>query len=351
MSRYRIYVGSYTDKSAERLGAGEGIYGYTFDSKTKELIPWFVNFRCKDPSFLCIEGEDLYAVEELPKSRIAHFKIKEDGLIKCESIPLNVKDSCHVQLMPDKRHLSVANYGSGSLTVIALSEDKSLQKIVCTIEHEGYSVHPRQTMPRVHSTLNSPDGAYLLAADLGTDTVTVYKAGKEEALTKMDSMGVHVPPGTGPRHMAFSPDRKRLFVAGEIGGTLLTYAYDEKQGVGALLEERSLIPDSSEETPGPADLHFSPDGSFLYVSVRGTDKILCMKYDEEKLGETMEYPCYGSSPRNFCMTEDGRYLLTVNEFSGNIAVIERNAKTGALEECVQKADIPRAVFVTAIKEE
>lgn len=350
MSRYRIYAGSYTDKSADKLGSGRGIYVYEFNTSQNELRLLSVYADSKDPSFLCIEGENLYAAEEMPQSVISHFKIKDGGLKKEGAIPINQKDSCHVQLMPDKRHLSVANYGSGSLTIIELSEDGGMKRILNTIEHYGHSVHPRQTMPRVHSTLNSPDGKYLLAADLGTDTVTVYEPDAEGNLTKVSSMGVLVPSGRGPRHMAFSPDRKRLFIVGEISGTLLIYAYDEKKGIGELLEERSLADSLTEEPCKPADIHFSPDGGFLYVSVRGTNEILCMAYDKGNVGEAMKFSSFGDSPRNFCITEDGNYLITANEFSGNIAVIERDVSTGRLGKCIQTADIPRAVFVTAVKE-
>lgn len=350
MSKYRIYVGSYTAKSADKFGAGKGISICDFDSgNTIDLVS--VNTDCKDPSFLLLNGKMLYAAEEMPESTLSAYLISEGRLKRTKTLQLHQKDTCHIQLTSDGKFLSAANYGSGSLSLIGLTPDGQLADPVCTVVHQGSSIHPRQTAPRVHSTLNAPDGRYLLAADLGTDTVTVYSQDRNGNLTEEPEMGVRVPAGRGPRHMAFSADGTRLFVVCEISSTLLVYPYDASSGIGELLEERELIPQTGNETNKAADIHFSPDGRYLYVSVRGSDSIVMMSYANGSLGEMKWFPSYGKSPRNFCITEDGKYLITANELSGNIAIILRDRKTGMLAQCAAAMDIPRAVYVTSVMED
>lgn len=350
MSSYKIYVGSYTEKSAEKLGAGKGIYICRFDGGST-LAPLSVNTDCKDPSFLLVGKQTLYAVEETPESTVSAYILDKDRLTKAVTVLLHQKDACHIQLTSDGKYVSVANYGSGSLSLLRLTQDGLPGDLMCTVAHQGSSVHPRQTAPRVHSTLNSLDGSYILAADLGTDTVTVYSITGSGNLMEQPDMGVRVPPGRGPRHMAFSPEGKRLFVVCEISSTLLVYQYDPRSGIGALLEEIDLIPQGRDESDKAADIHFSPDGRFLYVSVRGQDSIVMLPYENGNLGDMARFPAYGKSPRNFCITEDGNFLITANEVSGNIAVIPRDVETGMLGECVAEVDIPRAVYVTSVMED
>ena len=349
MSRYKIYVGSYTAKSADQFGAGKGIYVCRFDGKDT-IIPVWVSTDCMDPSFLLVKGDMLYAVEETRESTLLAYKILNSQLKKAASLPLQQKDTCHIQMTSDEKYISTANYGSGSLSLAALMPDGLFGALACTFVHHGSSVHPRQTAPRVHSTQNSPDGKYLLAADLGTDKITVYFRTEEGRLIEEPKMGVQVPAGRGPRHMAFSPDGARLFVVCEISSTLLIYPYDAHSGVGELLEERNLVPQGGGESSKAADIHFSPDGRHLYISVRGPDTIVMAPYFDGVLGNIKVFPAYGKSPRNFCITPDGKYLITANELPGNIAVMPRDAETGVLGRCTAAADIPRAVYVTAVME-
>ncbi len=350
MSGYRIFVGSYTAKSADKFGAGKGIYICRFDGGNT-ITPIGVCTDCTDPSFLLANGHLLYTVEETPDSSLLAYAISDAGLTKLQTLPLHQKDTCHIQLTLDGKFLSAANYGSGSLSLISLTPDGLFGELVCMAVHRGRSIHPRQTAPRVHSTLNSPDGNYLLAADLGTDTVTVYSKTAKGTLKQEPEMSVRIPAGRGPRHMAFSPDGTRLFVVCEISRTLLVYSYDAQSGIGGLLEERNLIAQGKSESDKAADIHFSPDGRFLYVSVRGPDSIVMMPYRDGALGGMKRFPAYGKSPRNFCITEDGKYLITANELSGSIAVIPRDVETGMLGECASSMDIPRAVYVTSVMED
>lgn len=350
MSKYRLYVGSYTAKSAEQLGAGRGITVCDYHGgDTIDLVS--VNTDCRDPSFLVVKGNMLYAAEELPESTLSAYAIADGKLQKKNTLPLKQKDTCHIQLTPDGKYLSAADYGSGSLGLIRLERDGGLGELTCLEVHRGSSVHPRQKAPRVHSTLNAPEGKHLLAADLGTDTVTVYALGDNGSLTERPEMGVRVPAGRGPRHMAFSPEGTRLFVVCELSSTLLVYAYDGSSGIGNLLEERELVPQAQRDANKAADIHFSPDGRYLYISVRGCDSIVMMPYEKGVLGEMKRFPSYGKSPRNFCVTEDGNYLITANELSGNIAVLPRDRETGMLGPCAAGMDIPRAVYVTSVKED
>ena len=68
----------------------------------------------------------------------------------------------------------MSNYGSGSLAVLPTGPDGELGEIVSSVQHEGAGPNPaRQSGPHAHATIFTPDGGFLIAADLGIDRLVV----------------------------------------------------------------------------------------------------------------------------------------------------------------------------------
>lgn len=77
-----------------------------------------------------------------------------------------------------------------------------MDRICNTLIYEGSGPDKQQDGSHVHFSLISP-GGYLLVANLGCDTVTVYKMDAEDKLHRMENMSIRTPAGRGPRHMCF----------------------------------------------------------------------------------------------------------------------------------------------------
>ena len=59
--------------------------------------------------------------------------------------------------------------------MLPIESDGSLEMASSFVQHEGASVHPRQTGPHAHCVKSIPPGDIVLAADLGTDQVVIYQ--------------------------------------------------------------------------------------------------------------------------------------------------------------------------------
>src|SRR5699024_8229724 len=82
---------------------------------------------------------------------------------------------CYVSVDATGKAVFVANYAGGSLAMLPVKKDGSLQKPEVTIQHSGSSIQEgRQESPHAHCTYISPDNNRLFVADLGNDTVTGY---------------------------------------------------------------------------------------------------------------------------------------------------------------------------------
>ena len=241
MKEYTLFVGGYTRPFFGKEG-GEGIYVFGMNPETGALTLRSTNHQAENPTFLQQRGSLLYSVGELDESEISAFRISEDKtqVTLINKLPLGNHTGYGTQLTlwPDNRHISSANYRGGSLSVCTLGENGEMDRICNTLIYEGSGPDKQQDGSHVHFSLISP-GGYLLVANLGCDTVTVYKMDAEDKLHRMENMSVRTPAGRGPRHMCFSRDGSRLLISCECSNTVLVSEWSEEAGVGTCFK-RSL---------------------------------------------------------------------------------------------------------------
>ena len=349
--KYSFYIGTYSVKGSQ------GIYHGELDTdrqtlKIKESYPE----HSTNPSFLAVSGNRLYAVNELPsRGAVTTYERNEEhgGLKFLAQFETKGAGRCHVLVWPDKKHLSMANYKSGSLVVCALNEVGIPVQVTAFIQHEGvgHDLHGRQEAPHVHSTGFSADADFLYAADLGLDQLFCYHIEKDGSLRLADKKRqVKVPAGEGPRHFTFTQDGKYLYLVTEMGNRLHVLRQDTESGGYIELQSLSTLPKGAKEGNAAADIHFSRDMRYLYVSNRGEDCIAGYSLDE-KTGEAVcigYFPVFGSWPRNFCITPDDRYVLAANQYSDNVVLCPRDPGTGVIGEKLCELSIPQPVFVEVV---
>jgi 6-phosphogluconolactonase len=75
---------------------------------------------------------------------------------------------CHLILDKAGRHLLIANYGSGSVSVLPVAADGRLGAATSVVQHTGRSVHPeRQAGPHAHCVTLDPANASRSCATWG----------------------------------------------------------------------------------------------------------------------------------------------------------------------------------------
>ena len=100
------------------------------------------------------------------------------------------------------------------------------------------------------------------------------------------------------------------------------------------LQTVATHPDKFTGQAGSADIHLSPNGKYLYVSNRGDENnIVKLEVLENGLlnKESQHYfSSKGIKPRNFTISEDGKWLLVANQDSDNIAIYKVDPINGDL---------------------
>lgn len=355
---YRVYVGTYTNKTASK-----GIYVYSFDPGTGKLTSLGVAAESEDPSFLAAHpsGKYLYAVNE-----IDHFGAQKSGAASAFSIDqktgkltlLNQAATrgagpCHISLDKSGKFALVANYDGGSVAAFPIHADGALGETADFVEHHGSSVDKeRQASPHAHWIGTSPDNRFALAADLGLDEILTYRFNSNKGtFAPNDPAFAKLNPDFGPRHLAFHPNGKFVYVLTEMENSVTAFAYDAKEGSLSPLQTVSALSTLRKDYKGPkeaAEIVVHPSGKFLYASNRaGIDTVSTFSIDPAKgtLQLKNEYPTMGKTPRNFAIDPSGKFLLAANQESNNIVTFRIDVVTGALTPTGDVVQVPAPVCI------
>jgi 6-phosphogluconolactonase len=351
-SSLSVYFGTYTGRNSK------GIYVARFDPATGKLSVPELAAESTNPSFLAIHpaGKFLYAVNE-----VADYEGKSSGAVSAFAIDrtsgklaqLNQQSSqgaapCHLIVDPSGKNVLLANYTGGSVTVLPIRTDGSLEKASDHVQHTGSSVDPRrQKEPHAHSINLTPDGRYALAADLGLDKILIYRFDATKGtLEPHDPAAAAVPPGSGPRHFAFHPSRRYAYVINELSSTVTAFSFDPMAVTLRQLQTISTLPEPVKGN-STAEVVVHPSGKFLYGSNRGHNSIAIFTIDEStgRLTPAGYQPTGGKSPRNFAIDPSGAYLLAANQGSDSVVVFRIDSASGGLKPTGQSIEVGAPVCI------
>jgi 6-phosphogluconolactonase len=218
--------------------------------------------------------------------------------------------------------------------VFPIDEDGRLRPASSVVQVHGHGVNrERQEGPHAHSINLDPASRFAFVCDLGLDKVFSYRfdsaAGK---LTPNDPPAVDLPPGSGPRHMAFHPSARFAYVINEMASTITAFWYDAETGVLSRAQTLSTLPAGFKGTNTCAEVAVHPNGKFVYGSNRGHDSIAIFSVDPVtgRLTAAGHEPTQGKTPRGFGIDPTGAYLLAANQDSNTVVVFRIDASTGKL---------------------
>jgi 6-phosphogluconolactonase len=248
---------------------------------------------------------------------------------------------CHLATDPSGKVVAVANYSSGTFTVLLIAKDGSLKAPSCTIQDHGKGPNAaRQDGPHAHWINFDPTGQFVLGIDLGTDKLNLFRLDLAKG-TLVDQRATPVTPGTGPRHIAFHPNGRYAYLITELASTMVTYSWDAQQGVLNELQTLPMLPSDFKGQNTAAEVVVHPSGQFLYGSNRGHDSIAMFSIDPATCKLTMlgRISTQGKHPRNITIDPTGQWLLVANMHSDNLVVFRIDQTTGKLD-LTQTAEAP-----------
>jgi 6-phosphogluconolactonase len=328
-----------------------GIYAFRYEDGVLEPLE-----RAADsvnPSFLGIHPSRrfLYAVNEArrynrqPGGGVSAFAFDGHNLAPLNMVSSQGGDPCHLTVDRTGRWLIVANYTGGSIAVFPIETDGSVREASQVVQHQGASgVNPaRQEAPHVHSVDLSDDNRFLYVDDLGLDQILVYRFDNGKLTPHSVTASAR---GAGPRHLAFSPDRRFAYGMNELMATVSVYRHDPAT---AALEHFQMVPSLPLEYDGHkwgAEIAVHPGGRFLYASNRAHNSIAIFRISPQdgRITPAGHVPCGGANPRHFAIDPEGAHLVVANQDTGNLVSFRIDPDTGALtRRCV--AEVPEPVCV------
>jgi 6-phosphogluconolactonase len=327
----------------------------TADRATGALQLVGVAAELPQPSFLALarDGRALYAVNELTQ-----FEGAPSGALTAlgrdpTSQALTARGQrasrggapCYVSLDRTGRHALVANYVGGNVAVFPVGPD-GVGAASAFVQHQGRGPNAaRQEGPHAHCILPDPANRFALVADLGIDRVRVYRFDASAGtLVPGPVPEVALRPGAGPRHLAFAPDARTVYVVNELDSTLVAFDYDAERGALAERQQLSTRPAGATGVNFPADLHVHPGGRFVYASNRGDDTLAVFAVgDGGRLSLVQTVPTGGRWPRNFALDPAGRLLLVANQRSDSVVAFRVDQTTGRLTPAGSQATVPAPV--------
>lgn len=345
-----LLIGCYTGPQCRGIGR------YRFDLENGRIEPQPLEvIETDNPSWLTFsaDGRHLFALNENgpgsadPVGRASSYALargaaRSQRLSQANSLG---DEPAHARLSPDGRYLFVANYAveaapGGTLAVLPVDGEGRLQPAVQVMTHQASGADPqRQASTHVHAAVPTPDGRYLLAADLGADKVYVYRydpaRSAERPLRAAATPHLALPPGTGPRHLLFDASGRHAYLSLEMSGEVAVLAREEDRLT--VVQTVALDPGRREGNAAAA-VHLSADGRFLYASNRGEDNhiaVYAVDAASGRLRALQRRSSEGRGPREFALAPDGRHLVVANQHSGSLAVIARDPDTGLLGATVQ----------------
>ena len=360
MNRIMLYVGTYKQQRPSFPEASsKGIYAYSLDPSTGRLAYQSVINDIDNPSFLAIDSKHytLYAVDEnqmWEESLVHAFRIDpKTGNLRTLNRQLSRGTSpCYVVIDRNNQFVVVANYGSGTISLLPIGENGRLLPASDVHQHVGSGPNlARQEGPHAHCSVFDPANRYLIAVDLGIDRIMSYRLDIErERLIPNEVPYLELSPGSGPRHLKFHPNGCFAYIINELDSTITALSYNAARGTFAILHTVSTLPAEFQGQSHCAELCIAPSGKFLFGSNRGHDSLAIFAIDEETgwLTAVSFQSTYGQNPRNFTIDPSGTFLLVANQDSNNIVTFRIDHGTGLLHFTHQATGVPKPVCLQMI---
>lgn len=327
--KYMAYVGSYSYN-----GQAKGITVYDVDVAKGIFVP-----RCEvevDNSSYVIASNDGKTLYSIADEGVVSFRIHENGSItRLNSANIKGMRGCHLSTDSEDRYIFVSGYHDGKSTVLRLRPDGSIGEIVDGVFHKGLgSVAERNFRPHVSCTRRTPDGKFVMVADLGIDQIKIYRFDeKDEKLMLVDA--IRCERESAPRCFRFSSDGKYVYLLYELKNVIDVYTYEagERQ---PKIEKIQTISTTGEkrlsQLTAACSLRFAHDEKHMFCGNAGDNTVSVYKRDVKTglLELNCCLPISGEYPKDIAVFPDNKHIGAINHESGSISFFKVDYEKGLL---------------------
>jgi len=305
----------------------------------------------KGPSYLAFSPDrgHLYSInKEISDPATNHMTVSSFTVNK-ETHELEFSNSqssegngpCHVHVSQNGSYLFTANYFSGHVAAFPIANNGKIEPASSVVKGSGSGpVESRQVSPHAHQVTMDLNNRFLLVPDLGADKILIYEFDDDSGVLtpNPEQPFLKMNPGAGPRHLAFHPVDKVIYVVNELNSTVTSCRYFEEDGTLRRWRVLRTVPDSHVGGKFPAAIRVHPNGGYVYASTRGENSCISVF----RVGEDGEFyriqvvEDVANWPRDFNIDPSGQFLLAAGEKSNEIELYRIDKETGKLSPSSSK---------------
>ena len=312
----------------------KGIYSLTLNTESGVFSQPELVAETDNPSFLLYQASSktLYAVNELETGAISVFENKGKCFSLAQKLDVHGQHPCHLNLVNEDKHLGVANYSSGNISLFHRNKSGRLdEQSQVTVKHYGAHYETgkntdRQEAPHAH-WVGAGGTETIYSVDLGADKIFKSKLDKNGQISQVET-AIQLSPGDGPRHIEMHPAKNIIYLVNELSNSIAVLSM---QVDGSFVEQQrvSLLPFDNHTHSQGAAVKLDKMASYLYVTNRGHNSITTYTVLEDgQLQWLSNVPSKGLWPRDLFVTDDNQFLLIANEHSNSINLFRIDPKTG-----------------------
>jgi 6-phosphogluconolactonase len=339
-----VYVGTYTAPDVPPGGthpsSAIGISVFRMDPRNGDLTLLQV-VPASNPSFLALDPAltHVYSVNENLAGSVSAYSLNPaNGTLSfLNMVAANGMHTTHLSVHPGGRYLLAANYSSGNFPAFRIEANGTIGAMTADFQSVGNGSGPnpdRQEGPHAHQILTDLDAHHVFGVDLGADKVNVLDL---DLATGVLTPGIvpfaPVASGSGPRHMAFHPDRLHAYVLDELVSSITVFDFDSLRGALIWRQTISTLPRDFSGVNTTAEIRIHPGGRFLYNTNRGHNSVTMYEIDQEtgELDIIGWESTQGEWPRGMNIDPSGTFLYAANQNTDSIAVFRIQPSNGKLK--------------------
>ncbi|MBQ9338521.1 MAG: lactonase family protein [Lentisphaeria bacterium] len=335
-----------TETLAVSSGRDGGVYSLRDDPPSKQLTLPTMNYLIRDPA----DPDRYYGTvsrhpqKKTPFGIVAVLGKKCGTLIQLQQVSAGGRTPCHLTISPEGKFLYTANYSSGDISEMALHHGR-ISGPPRLIRHEGKSVTKRQQSAHPHFVTFNPADGRLYVCDLGTDQIRIYDRTPETGVKLPCAEKLALPPGSGPRHLAFDPSGNILYTANELNSTAASFVRKSPSDPWRPGEVHPTVAEPLNGTRNsPGAIKITRDGRFFFITNRGHDSIAVFAADGRGGFKLLEaVPSQGKFPSDILLDEAGTELLAIHLKSGTVTAFAFDPVRGTLTPKPGERKVPQGI--------
>ncbi|WP_295893364.1 lactonase family protein [uncultured Vibrio sp.] len=332
-------IGCYSDG----LKSDEGVLCVELNGHTGKLAQMHVMLQTQNPSYVAVTSQATYTANEVGEDVPPKLHSLSDSFQR--TLDLKGDSPCHLAIDKHQQFIAVSHYGSGNVNVCSLDSSGQPHELIADLFIDGSSVNrDRQTSPHAHQAVFLSTRDQLAVVDLGSDVIHFYQYDRAAlSFEKTPVQTVSIPAGNGPRHMVFNGLEQTAYVVCELSETLITLKDIDDEWL--VVDEIDLLP-NHEKGEAASAIKLSPDEQFLYVSCRHQNLISIFSVDGALPKHIESVSSEGEFPRDFTISDDGKWCVVANQQSNSIVSYKRDLETGSLRFTGHSIEAVTPVCVT-----